>query len=258
MFGSAGSIMSIARGLSGMMVQITRTNSVKPIGRCLDTSRHSTSISATQITFRCSLLCLVSNRFYRPCCAAQPPFRDGWWTVRRPANGPWFHEARNDCFARRELLVCCNIRKAHSVSRRLSHLIGQTKNWNMPKLTIRIATLLAALSLLMISAPSASADSPAEMISKFRLGHGEVRVTSDSTLNRIAAEQARAMAAKDNLSHEALGSFTSRIAPSRAGRAAENIAYGYDNFEKTLGQWINSSEHRKNLLLRNATRLGIP
>jgi len=135
--------------------------------------------------------------------------------------------------------------------------IGQTKNWNMPKLTIRVATLLAALSLLMISAPSASADSPAELISKFRLGHGEVRVTSDSTLNRIAAEQARAMAAKDNLSHEALGSFTSRIAPSRAGRAAENIAYGYDNFEKTLGQWINSSEHRKNLLLRNATRIGI-
>ena len=127
----------------------------------------------------------------------------------------------------------------------------------MPKLTIRVATLLAALSLLMISAPSASADSPAELISKFRLGHGEVRVTSDSTLNRIAAEQARAMAAKDNLSHEALGSFTSRIAPSRAGRAAENIAYGYDNFEKTLGQWINSSEHRKNLLLRNATRIGI-
>ena len=42
-----------------------------------------------------------------------------------------------------------------------------------------------------------------------------------------------------------------------AGRAAENIAYGYDNFEKTLDQWINSSEHRKNLLLSKATRVGI-
>src|ERR1700757_3629099 len=75
--------------------------------------------------------------------------------------------------------------------------------------------------------------------------------------DRIAMEQARAMAAKDTLSHEVLGPFTRRIAPARAGRAAENIAYGYDSFEKTLGQWIDSSGHRKNLLLHNASRVGI-
>ena len=65
------------------------------------------------------------------------------------------------------------------------------------------------------------------------------------------------MAAKDNLSHEVLGSFTTRIAPARAGRAAENIAYGYESFDKTLGQWIDSSGHRRNLLLHNASRVGI-
>ena len=54
--------------------------------------------------------------------------------------------------------------------------------------------------------------------------------------------------AKDNLSHEVLGSFIRRIAPARAGLAAENIAYGYESFEKTLGQWIDSSGHRRNLL----------
>ena len=69
--------------------------------------------------------------------------------------------------------------------------------------------------------------------------------------------QARAMAAKDDLSHDALGPFNRRVAPAGAGRAAENIAYGYDNFEKTLGQWIDSSGHRKNLLLHNASRVGI-
>src|SRR4029077_1653330 len=68
---------------------------------------------------------------------------------------------------------------------------------------------------------------------------------------------ARAMASRDELGHEVLGAFSSRIAPSRAGRAAENIAYGYDSFEKTLQQWIDSSEHRKNLLLHNASRIGI-
>jgi len=96
-----------------------------------------------------------------------------------------------------------------------------------------------------------------DLISSFRLKHGEVRVVRDATLDRIALEQARAMAAKDHLSHEALGPFTRRIAPARAGRAAENIAYGYESFEKTLGQWIDSSGHRKNLLLHNASRVGI-
>jgi hypothetical protein len=95
------------------------------------------------------------------------------------------------------------------------------------------------------------------LISAYRLKHGEAKVVRDATLDRIALEQARAMADKDHLSHDVLGSFSRRIAPSKAGRAAENIAYGYENFEKTLGQWIDSSEHRKNLLLARATRVGI-
>jgi hypothetical protein len=114
-----------------------------------------------------------------------------------------------------------------------------------------------ALLVLPIHAALAADATPAEQITAFRLQHGEVRVTRDAVLDRIAADQAREMAEKDNLSHEVLGPFGRRIAPSQAGRAAENIAYGYDNFEKTLGQWINSPEHRKNLLLHNATKVGI-
>jgi Cysteine-rich secretory protein family len=115
----------------------------------------------------------------------------------------------------------------------------------------------AIAGFLLLGTPVMAAESPTELISSFRLKHGEVRVVRDATLDRIALEQARAMAAKDNLSHEVLGSFTRRIAPARAGRAAENIAYGYESFEKTLGQWIDSSGHRKNLLLHNASRVGI-
>ncbi|HEX9211826.1 MAG TPA: CAP domain-containing protein [Bradyrhizobium sp.] len=111
--------------------------------------------------------------------------------------------------------------------------------------------------LLLAAVPAMAAESLAEQISSFRLKHGEVRVVRDATLDRIAMDQARAMAAKDDLSHETLGPFNRRIAPAGAGRAAENIAYGYDNFEKTLGQWIDSSGHRKNLLLHNASRVGI-
>jgi hypothetical protein len=115
----------------------------------------------------------------------------------------------------------------------------------------------AFAGLLLLAAPAAAAESPAELISGYRLKHGEVRVVRDATLDRIAQEQARAMAAKDNLSHEVLGAFSRRVAPAKAGRAAENIAYGYESFDKTLGQWIGSSEHRKNLLLHNASKVGI-
>jgi hypothetical protein len=126
-------------------------------------------------------------------------------------------------------------------------------------MTRRAATALvaAALSACSLAAVSATEPTPAELISGFRLKHGEAKVVRDTTLDRIAHEQARAMAEKDNLSHEVLGAFSSRIAPSQAGRAAENIAYGYDTFDKTLDQWIASSEHRKNLLLHNASRIGI-
>jgi hypothetical protein len=124
--------------------------------------------------------------------------------------------------------------------------------------TMKLRTLgRVTASFLLLTVPVMAAESPAELISSFRLKHGEVRVVRDAVLDRIALEQAGAMAAKDHLSHEVLGPFTIRIAPARAGRAAENIAYGYEIFEKTLGQWIDSSEHRKNLLLHNASRVGI-
>jgi hypothetical protein len=114
------------------------------------------------------------------------------------------------------------------------------------------------LSLALLFSGRAGAEpSSATMISEFRVKHGEGRVTMDAALVRIALQQAKAMAAKDTLDHDVLGSFSSRIAPAKAGRAAENIAYGYDGFEKTLGQWINSAGHLRNLLLPKASRVGV-
>jgi hypothetical protein len=104
---------------------------------------------------------------------------------------------------------------------------------------------------------AAQSAAQAELISNFRQQHGEGRVTIDSTLNRIAHDQAAAMAAKDVLDHSVLASFSSRVASSGSGQAAENIAYGYDSFPKTLNQWIESSGHRKNLLLHGASRVGV-
>ena len=47
MFGSAGSIMSIASGFSAMMDAMTTTNSGKPIGRCPDDTQALALISDT-------------------------------------------------------------------------------------------------------------------------------------------------------------------------------------------------------------------
>src|SRR4030081_2414923 len=114
------------------------------------------------------------------------------------------------------------------------------------------------VSLAICCCPTfAQAESPADMVSSYRVQHGEGRVVMDSTLTRIAHEQAEAMAAKDKLDHDVLGGFTSRVHSAGAGGAAENIAYGYDSFPKTLSQWIDSAGHRKNLLLHGASRVGV-
>ena len=118
--------------------------------------------------------------------------------------------------------------------------------------------LISCWLLFVICSPSAALSaSSAELISNFRVSQGLSRVTMDPTLNRIAQEQATAMAARDVLDHGVAGSFSSRVASSGSGHAAENIAYGYDSFTKTLDQWINSSGHRKNLLMQRASRVGV-
>ena len=117
--------------------------------------------------------------------------------------------------------------------------------------------VLLSLLLVVCGAGAARAATPAEMISDYRLKHGEGRVKIDTTLNRIARDQAEAMAAKDKLDHSVLGSFSSRVASAGSERAAENIAFGYDSFPKTLDQWIASSGHRSNLLMHGASRVGV-
>jgi uncharacterized protein YkwD len=122
--------------------------------------------------------------------------------------------------------------------------------------TTKLLWLGLGLCLSSACLAQTSAD-PAALISDFRIQNHEGRVTSDATLKRIAQDQANAMASKGVMEHDVLGAFSSRVAPANAGRAAENIAYGYDSFPKTLNQWINSSSHRKNLLMHDAARVGV-
>jgi len=115
----------------------------------------------------------------------------------------------------------------------------------------------AAILFALVCPVAAQAATPAEMISGYRLAHGEGKVKTDAALSRIAEEQAKAMAARDVLEHDALRPFSARVTQLGPVKSAENIAYGYDTFPKTLGQWIESSGHRYNLLMHGASRVGI-
>jgi uncharacterized protein YkwD len=119
--------------------------------------------------------------------------------------------------------------------------------------------LLVGLTLTLCGSAIAQTSSatPAQMISKYRLQHGEGPVTPDPILTRIAQEQAATMAARDALDHSVLAPFNARVSSSGSGRAAENIAYGHESFAQTLNQWIESSGHRKNLLMHGASRIGV-
>jgi len=56
MFGSAGSIISIASGLSAMMEAMTTTNSGKPIGRWPEETQASALIQTLMTSFSAAIL----------------------------------------------------------------------------------------------------------------------------------------------------------------------------------------------------------
>ncbi|WP_082613120.1 CAP domain-containing protein [Bosea sp. Root483D1] len=103
---------------------------------------------------------------------------------------------------------------------------------------------------------------PAEavrILNAYRSGKGLGPVRLDSTLTAMAQRQSDAMAAGDNLSHDAAGSFTSRVhgAGLDAVRAAENLGAGYYSTQEAFDGWKKSSGHEANLSMPQATRIGI-
>ena len=117
--------------------------------------------------------------------------------------------------------------------------------------------LLLALCLASGLAAAANAADYAGAISAYRRAHGMTVVKLDGKLNAVALKQAQAMAATGSVSHSAGGSFSSRVAPLRKTRAADNIGAGFLTFAEMLKEWENSSGHRENLLMSGARRVGV-
>lgn len=99
----------------------------------------------------------------------------------------------------------------------------------------------------------------ASMISGYRKNNGLGPVSLDSGLAQIAEQQARAMARRDKLDHNAGGSLADRMKASgyRYKVGAENIGAGYHTLAEAFSGWRDSPPHRANMLLKDVTRVGI-
>lgn len=97
------------------------------------------------------------------------------------------------------------------------------------------------------------------MISGYRQNNGLPPVVVDAALMKLAAEQARSMAQRDKLDHSASRSFNERIKAFgyTPKIAAENIGAGYHTLAEAFSGWRDSPPHRANMLLKEATQMGI-
>ncbi|MCW5713540.1 MAG: CAP domain-containing protein [Bauldia sp.] len=135
---------------------------------------------------------------------------------------------------------------------------------------LRLAVLLVALLALGacvgprvdLSRPPASgpvavdAAAAARMVSAVRAQHGLGPVSVDPDLNRLAQQQANAMAAAGVVGHDILAGFSSRMG-GRYLLAAENLGAGYVSLEHGMEAWTASRPHLRNLLRPDIVSIGI-
>lgn len=136
----------------------------------------------------------------------------------------------------------------------------------------RVAALLVALVVLAgclgprveVDSSRAPAAGPvsvdpgvaARMVSALRAQHGLGPVMVDPALNRLAQQQANAMAATGVVSHDVLARFSVRIGRHYVS-AAENLGAGYLSLEEGIRAWSTSPDHLRNLLRPDMERIGI-
>lgn len=117
------------------------------------------------------------------------------------------------------------------------------------------ANLPGTAGIGKITTSSRDAGLAAAMISRYRAAHGLGPVKVDAQLGRAAEHQARAVAVAGELTH---GDFAGRMKEyGIRGSAAENLAAGKETLEGTMDQWKSSPGHNANLLLADASRIGL-
>ena len=136
--------------------------------------------------------------------------------------------------------------------------------------TLRFAVMAAAALILAGCVPSPTkftgnvpvrdvSHEAVGLINQFRASNGLPPVIVDTALVEAARYQAVAMASANVLSHEIGGDFTTRM--NSAGfyyaNASENVGAGHSSVEDAINAWIRSPHHHDNMLMKDATRIGM-
>jgi uncharacterized protein YkwD len=116
---------------------------------------------------------------------------------------------------------------------------------------IHIASVLLAAAVAGCGTLTGTAET-ATSLNGFRASHGLSQLRTDGTLTALASEHAADMARRDSLDHDG---FMAHRGPR--GARAENVAYGCKESACVIQQWVNSSGHRRNMLIPGLTRYGL-
>lgn len=129
---------------------------------------------------------------------------------------------------------------------------------------LRRYVLVAALMLALATGLTtpAQATTPADKYAAVataatnvkRVAHDRSRLAVASCLKKMAARQAQRMADQQSMFHQKMGPIQKRC---HQGWVGENVAMGYLSGLAVVKAWMNSPEHRKNLLSRHYTLIGI-
>lgn len=131
---------------------------------------------------------------------------------------------------------------------------------------VRLSHLLVLIALtvgaLVLPAPANAATAAQQYAStahkvtnKVRVNHDRKALRSHKCLKRAAVRQAKKMAGKENIFHQLLGPILDGCLLSYVG---ENVAYGYATGGAVVRKgWMKSPGHRKNILDKGFTRMGI-
>ncbi|WP_313408616.1 CAP domain-containing protein [Aeromicrobium sp.] len=125
-----------------------------------------------------------------------------------------------------------------------------------------LVALAVAMALVVVpAAPSSVAMSVDTFDQRLKKQTNKARTANDvralrhgKCLDRYAQRQARRMARQQRMYHQNL-SVVLRACRSRT--VGENVAYGFRTPKSNIRGWLNSPGHRKNMLSRKFTRIGI-
>jgi uncharacterized protein YkwD len=121
----------------------------------------------------------------------------------------------------------------------------------------KVLRLAGAALVLLAGTSHASAEDVAALVSQYRHAHGLSAVKLDAELSAVAQRQAQAMAKSGVMDHNVAGPFAARVAEVPVGAAGENLAQDTKTWAETIQRWETSPGHNGNLLLPDATHIGI-